>query len=98
MVGIGRDDYRWEGVFWIWERRFMENTGGPGQKWNVRREYSPRASDRRELYYSGIDRRIHLKHAEEGWMQSGHFAGLDELGEIRMFDTDGNGYFDRWGV
>ena len=35
------DDFRWEGVFWIWERRFMENTGGPVQRWNIRREWSP---------------------------------------------------------
>lgn len=27
-----KNDYRWEGVFWLWERRFMENTGGPCQK------------------------------------------------------------------
>ena len=98
-IGYGenaKDDWRWEGVFWTWERRFMENTGGPNQKWNIRREYSDRATDSRELYFSGVDGRIHLKHAREGWVQVGHFAGLDTLGEIRMFDTDGNGYFDRW--
>ncbi|MCC6488109.1 MAG: hypothetical protein IT364_11475 [Candidatus Hydrogenedentes bacterium] len=89
-------DRRWEGVFWTWERRFMENTGGPGQKWNVRREYGTKPSTSRELYYSPVDRRIHLKHAQEGWMQVGHFAGLGALGEIRTFDTDGDGYLDRW--
>jgi hypothetical protein len=92
------DDFRWEGVFWTWERRFMENTGGPCQKWNVRREWSRRPTDRRELYYSGIDKRIHLFGAEEGWVPMGHFAGLGEIGEMRMYDTDGNGYFDRWEV
>lgn len=76
----------------------MENTGGPGQKWNVRREWSNKPSDRRELYYSDIDGRIHLFGAQEGWIQMGHFAGLAELGEVRMYDTDGNGYFDRWEV
>jgi len=91
-----KDDFRWEGVFWIWERRFMENTGGPGQKWNVRREYSTTPASRRELYFSGVDRRIHLRHAKEGWIQVGHFNGLETLGEIRLFDTDANGYFDRW--
>ena len=98
-IGYGKraqDDFRWEGVFWIWERRFMENTGGPCQKWNVRREYSTTPAGRRELYYSGVDRRIHLKHAQEGWIQVGRFAGLGSLGEIRMFDTNANGYFDRW--
>lgn len=98
-IGYGEgasNDFRWEGVFWTWERRFMENTGGPNQKWNVRREYSTTPTERRELYYSGIDRRFHLKHAQEGWMQVGHFGEMGALGEIRMFDTDGNGYFDRW--
>ena len=100
-IGYGeqeKDDWRWEGVFWIWERRFMENTGGPCQKWNVRREWSGKPSDRRELYYSEIDGRIHLFGAQEGWIQMGHFAGLGELGEVRMYDTDSNGYFDRWEV
>jgi len=98
-IGYGErrgDDFRWEGVFWTWERRFMENTGGPNQKWNVRREYTTTPAERRELYFSGVDGRFHLKHAREGWLQVGHFAGLDTLGEIRMFDTDANGYFDRW--
>jgi len=98
-IGYGnqeKDDRRWEGVFWTWERVFMENTGGPNQRWNVRREYSAVPAGKRELYYSGVDRRFHLKHAREGWLQAGHFAGLGRIGEIRMFDTDGNGYFDRW--
>ncbi|MBP7933175.1 MAG: hypothetical protein KA354_00890 [Phycisphaerae bacterium] len=100
-IGYGeqqKDDWRWEGVFWIWERRFMENTGGPCQRWNVRREWSSRPSNRRALYYSAVDGRVHLFGAEEGWIQRGHFAGLGSLGEIRMYDTDGNGYFDRWEV
>ncbi|GMU23139.1 MAG: hypothetical protein AMXMBFR13_32220 [Phycisphaerae bacterium] len=91
-------DLRWEGVFWMWERRFMGNTGGPGQKWNVRREWTDKPVDRRELYYSEVDRRIHLFGAKEGWIEVGHFSGLGALGEIRMFDTDSNGYFDRWEV
>ncbi len=93
-----QDDYRWEGVFWIWERRWMENTGGPNQKYNVRREYSRTPADKRELYVSGIDGRIHLKGASEGWLEIGHFAGLGRIGEVRMSDTDANGYFDRWAV
>ncbi|MFP4501278.1 MAG: hypothetical protein ACLFTT_09800 [Candidatus Hydrogenedentota bacterium] len=98
-IGYGEhkaDDFRWEGVFWTWERRWMENTGGPNQKWNVRREYSGTPAGQRELYYSPVDKRIHLKNAQEAWLIVGHFAGVDALGEIRMFDMDGNGYFDRW--
>ncbi len=90
------EDWRWEGVFWVWERRFMENTGGPNQKWNVRREWRSQPTSKRELYYSEVDRRIHLVGAEEGWIQVGNFGGLGPIGEIRMFDTDGNGFFDRW--
>lgn len=91
-------DFRWEGVFWTWERRFMENTGGPGQKWNVRREWSRKPADKRELYYSPVDRRLHLFGAQEGWIQIGHFSGLGAIGEIRTYDTNNNGFFDRWEV
>jgi hypothetical protein len=76
----------------------MENTGAPNQKWNVRREWSPHPADRRELYYSGVDRRIHLKGAKEGWLEIGHFGGQSSIGEIRMLDSDYNGFFDRWEV
>jgi len=92
-------DRRWEGVFWIWQRRIMHNTGGPTQRWNVRREFRPTFSTRRELYYSRIDRRIHLVGATEGWLEAGYLGGADApFGEIRTFDTDGDGYFDRWEV
>jgi len=94
----GSDDYRWEGVFWMWERRFIGNTGGPCQKWNMRREWRSRPAGKRELYYSGVDRRIHLVGAEEGWIEIGRFSGLGVIGEIRMFDTNRNGFFDRWEV
>jgi len=90
------EDRRWEGVFWTWRRRFMHNTGGPTQKWNMRREFRPAASVKRELYYSRVDRRIHLKGATDGWIRVGHLANREPWGEIRMFDTDGDGYFDRW--
>lgn len=93
-----KKDRRWEGVFWVWERRFMGNTGGPCQRWNMRREWSGKPSSKRELYYSGVDRRIHLVGASEGWIQIGHFAGQQAIGEVRMFDTNDNGYFDRWEV
>ncbi len=92
------NDFPGNAAVWIWERCFRENTGGPNQKWNVRREWSRRPADHRELYYSGVDGRIHLFGAEEGWIEIGHFAGLDRLGECRMFDTDGDGFFDRWEI
>jgi hypothetical protein len=87
---------RWEGVFWTWSRRIMHDTGGPAQDWNVRREFRPAPSTTRELYYCRADHRIHLKGATEGWIVVGHLSGRDTWGEIRMFDTNGDGYFDRW--
>jgi len=77
----------------------MHDTGGPTQYWNIRREFRPDASNKRELYYSQVDRRIHLKGAAEGWIRVGHLGGSGEAwGEIRHFDTDEDGYFDRWEV
>jgi len=100
-IGYGEhktENFRWEGVFWIWERRFMGNSGGPCQKYNMRHEWSSQPSSHRVLYYSGVDRRIHLFGAEEGWIEMGHFGGQGRIGEVRMLDTDKNGYFDRWEV
>jgi hypothetical protein len=90
------EDRRWEGVFWTWSRRFMHNTGGPIQSWNMRREFCPAPTTKRELYYCRADRRIHLKGATDGWIRVGHLAGTEPWGEIRLFDTDRDGYFDRW--
>lgn len=90
------DNDRWEGIFWMWERRIIPNTGGPNLKWNKRREYDKDPSSERKLYYSGVDRRIHLFGAEEGWIEVGQVRGSGKIGEVRMLDTDGNGYFDTW--
>jgi hypothetical protein len=89
-------DQRWEGVFWMWRRLIMQNTGGPVQTWNVRREFSSKPADRRRVYYSPVDRRLHLKDAEKGWLRVGAIHDLEPIGEWRMYDTDGDGYFDRW--
>ena len=90
------EDRRWEGVFWTWNRRIMQNTGGPVQHWNIRREFRPTPVNRRELYWSGIDQRIHLKGAREGWLPVGAIGGRDPLYEVRYLDSDNDGYFDRW--
>jgi len=96
---LGVND-RWEGIFWIWERRIIYNTGGTTIKYNIRREYDVDASSQRQLYYSAVDKRIHLLGAEEGWIETGNLFGEDsgKLGEHRFFDTDGDGYFDRWEI
>lgn len=103
LAKIGDQPYpeecrRWEGIFWTWNRRIMHDTGGPTQDWNTRREFCPSASTERELYYSRVDRRIHLKGAKEGWLLVGHLGNAAPWGEIRAFDTNGDGYFDRWEV
>jgi hypothetical protein len=95
---LAKEGRRWEGIFWTWNRRIMHDTGGPVQDWNVRREFCPTPSTRRELYYCRADRRIHLKGAAEGWVQVGRLSGPEAWGEIRMFDTNGDGYFDRWEI
>jgi hypothetical protein len=89
-------DRRWEGVFWTWERAIMPNTGGPTQTWNMRREFRPTPAGRREVYYSPVDRRLHLKGAAEGWMHVGMILNDAPLGEWRVFDVDGDGYIDEW--
>jgi len=87
-----------QALFWRNERRFLGPAAGPATAWNVRREWTGKPAAKRELYYSEIDRRVHLFGAEEGWLLIGRFAGLGPLGEVRMFDTDKNGIFDRWEV
>lgn len=96
--GRAEQDQRWEGVFWTWSRREMHNTGGPTQRWNMRREFCPTPTRRRELYYSEVDRRIHLTGATEGWLEIGCLGDKKPYGEVRMYDTDRDGYFDRWEV
>ena len=92
------DQHRWEGQYWIWERRLLENTGNPVYRWNVRREYSPHPSSSRRLYYSGVDRRYHLFGATESWLEAGHLVNDKKDLEIRAYDSNGDGYFDSWEV
>lgn len=93
-----RTVFRWEGQFWIYERDYMPNTGGPTMRWNMRREYSPKFSRERQLYYSAIDKRYHLLGAREGWLEVGHLVTATKDLEFRYFDSDGDGYFDTWEV
>lgn len=90
--------YRWEGQFWIYERRILANTGGPVHRWNMRREFMGTKSSRRELYYSGVDKRYHLRGATEMWIEVGHIVDDAKDLEIRAYDTDHDGYLDTWEV
>jgi hypothetical protein len=89
-----RSVWRWEGEFWIYERVYLSNTGGPTQRWNMRREYSSKASTKRELYYSDADRRYHLAGASEGWLEAGYLVSEKKDLEFRWFDSDGDGRLD----
>lgn len=85
---------RWEGQFWIFERVYLSNTGGPTVRWNMRREYQGTPSGRREIYFSGADQRYHLAGASEGWMEVGHLVNDRKDLEFRWFDKDGDGLLD----
>ncbi|WP_148210150.1 hypothetical protein [Candidatus Korobacter versatilis] len=89
---------RWEGQFWTWDRRPIQNTGGPTQRWNLRHEYSDKASESRQLYYSPLDRRIHLFGAVESWIEVGHLVNDRKDLEIRAWDADHDGFLDTWEV
>lgn len=89
-----RSVWRWEGQFWIYERAYLSNTGGPTQRWNMRREYSSRPSNERRIYYSEADQRYHLLGAEQGWLEVGHLVNDRKDLEFRWFDQNGDGYLD----
>lgn len=91
----GWQELEGQGIGWSWERKRLPLASASRQKWNVRREVASRSAAQVEFYYSPVDQRIHLLGAEEGWLPVGYLAGLPRVGEIRYFDTDGNGYFDR---
>jgi hypothetical protein len=86
--------WRWEGEFWIYERVYLSNTGGPTTRWNMRREYSPKASPKRAIYFSEADRRYHLDGATEGWLEAGNLVNQQKDLEFRWFDKDGDGKLD----
>ncbi len=88
-------EFQGQGIGWLRERKQLDGSSSNIQKWNVRREVASNLDGSVELYYSELDQKIHLFGAEEGWLPIGNFAGLPAIGEIRYFDTDGNGFFDR---
>jgi hypothetical protein len=89
-----RTNYRWEGQFWIYERQYLSNTGSPTERWNMRREFTAKPTDKRELYYSAADQRYHMKGAQEGWMEAGYLVDDKKDLEFRWWDSSGRGYLD----
>jgi hypothetical protein len=89
-----RSNFRWEGQFWIYEREYLSNTGSPTQRWNMRREFTGKKQRQRELYFSGADKKFHLKGAQEGWLEAGHVVSDSKDLEFRWWDSKGDGYLD----
>lgn len=89
-----RMNYRWEGQFWIYERVYLSNTGSPNQRWNMRREYDGTPGTRPAIYFSGADRRYHLRGAQEGWMEVGHLVDETKDLELRWWASKADGYLD----
>ena len=85
---------RWEGVINRAAEGFPQ-VGGPSRKWNRRIEIDRDNSGHMSLYYSEVDKRVHLLGAESGLMEVDFDAdGVMDV-ELRYEDTDGNGFFDR---
>ncbi|MES2221068.1 MAG: hypothetical protein V4587_08895 [Acidobacteriota bacterium] len=93
-----RDVHRWEGQFWILERRILANTGGPTERWNMRREFLGSPTKSRQLYYSGVDKRYHLRGASEMWIEVGHVVDDKKDLEIRAYDSNHDGFLDTWEI
>lgn len=98
QVGFSWDEahqvHRWEGEFWIYERRYLSNTGSPTQRWNMRREYAEKPSERRQLYFSAADQRYHMRGASEGWLEVSAVNTDAKLLEFRWWDSDHDGLLD----
>lgn len=86
---------RGQGIGWLPERVILPGTSSFIQKWNIRREIARHLNGPVEFYYSQLDQKIHLFGSKEGWCQFGYLAGCPGLGEIRYFDTDDDGFYDR---
>ena len=89
-----RDVFRWEGQFWIYERRYLSNTGSPTRRWNMRREFSDRPGAERALYYSAADKRYHLAGAREGWLEVNSPGSDTKVLEYRWWDSNADGVLD----
>jgi hypothetical protein len=89
---------RWEGVINSKSDFFPQIGGPPVSPYNSRNEVDLDNSGKMNLYYSPVDRRIHLRGADEGWLK----ADYDYDGKIDMAisyrDTDRDGIVDTWEI
>jgi len=87
---------RWEGVIAQGNKRFPQ-VGGPGcGPFNKRFELLARPGSPLRLYWSAVDRRIHLRGAEEGWLRVDYDLDGNEDMAYRWSDRDRDGFFDHW--
>ena len=87
---------RWEGVIASPTDKFPQVGGPPVGPYNTRYETDLDNSGRMQLYYSAVDRRIHLRGADEGWLKADYdFDGKVDF-EIRYEDSDKDGIVDTW--
>jgi hypothetical protein len=89
---------RWEGVINSKSEFFPQVGGPPVSPYNSRNEVDLDNSGKMGLYYSPVDRRIHLRGADEGWLK----ADYDYNGTVDMAflykDTDRDGVIDAWEI
>ncbi|MBD3266565.1 hypothetical protein GF373_07835, partial [bacterium] len=89
-------DERWEGVIADGNQSFPQVGGPSGGPFNKRNELIAQSPAKTQLYYFPFDNRIHLKHAEQGWLDVDW--NFDRAIDMRytMRDTDQDGYIDRY--
>lgn len=89
---------RWEGVIASPTEHFPQVGGPPVGPYNVRYETDLDNSGAMKLYYSAVDRRIHLRGADEGWLKvDSDLDGKVDF-SISYKDTDRDGVIDEWEI
>jgi hypothetical protein len=89
---------RWEGVITNGSEQFPQVGGPPVSPFNTRYELDLDNSGQMKLYYSPIDKRLHLFGADSGWLKVDYnYDGKVDM-EFRYKDTDHDGFIDTWEV
>ena len=90
--------HRWEGVINRGSTLFPQVGGPPSRRFNTRTEIAPESGRRMRLYYSEVDRRIHLFGATVGCLRIDYDPDGKMDMQVRYEDTKGSGVFDKWEV
>ena len=89
---VDRVQERWEGVGGYRGSISYGNLGEPNKRW----EEDQDASGEIGIYYSPVDRRIHLRGAEKGALNLDYDRDGKIDGRLLYEDRDADGYFDTW--